>query len=84
LSAGRKSDSAEIEILEALMTRKNHLEHARVTAICVNLALDCVEADIRQELGRISGEGSTALKRVLVKLKERRVTGNELEATGTC
>jgi hypothetical protein len=66
------------------MIRKNHAEHARVTAICVNLALDGVEADIRQELGQTTGEATSALQRVLAKLKERRVTGNELKATGAC
>ncbi len=66
------------------MARKNHSEHARVTAICVNLALDAVEADIRKELSQTRGETATALQRVLSRLRERRVSGNELEATGTC
>ena len=66
------------------MARKNHSEHARVTAICVNLALDGVEADIRRELTQTKGEAATALQRVLSRLRERRVTGNELNAIGKC
>jgi hypothetical protein len=66
------------------MARKNHSEHAKVTAICVNLALDGVEADIREELDHITGESAAALERVLAKLRERRVTGQELRATGSC
>ena len=66
------------------MARKNHSEHARVTAICVNLALDGVEADIRQELSLTTGETATALARVLARIRQRRITGNELEATGKC
>jgi hypothetical protein len=66
------------------MIRKNHAEHARVTAICVNLALDGVEADIRQELSRTSGEAASVLQRVLAKLKERRVARDELRSGGNC
>lgn len=66
------------------MARKNHSEHARVTAICVNLALDGVEADIRQELSKTTGQSATALQRVLTKLKARRVNGDELNAQGKC
>ena len=66
------------------MIRKNHAEHARVTAICVNLALDGVEADIRQELSETTGQAATALQRVLAKLKARRVNGDELNAAGKC
>jgi hypothetical protein len=64
--------------------RKNHAEHARVTAICVNLALDGVEEDIRQELSRTTGEAASALHRVLAKLKERRVDGDEMKSAGNC
>jgi hypothetical protein len=70
-------------VLEAPI-RKNHSEHARVTAICVNLALDGVEADIRQELSLTTGETATTLARVLARIRQRRITGNELEATGKC
>ncbi len=66
------------------MTRKNHSEHARVTAICVNLALDAVEADILQELGQINREAEPALLRVLAKLKARRVSSDELKAMAIC
>jgi hypothetical protein len=38
------------------MARRNYVEHARVTAICVNLALDGVEADIQEELEWVTDE----------------------------
>lgn len=66
------------------MARKDHAEHARVTAICVDLALDGVEADIRNELERTTGEGASALRRVLDALRHRRVKRNELQARGSC
>lgn len=66
------------------MARKNHAEHARVTAICVNLALDGVEADIRQELDRILGEQPPALLRVLEKLKDRRLRSDVFTSAGRC
>ena len=66
------------------MAQKNHLEHARVTAICVNLALDAVEADLSEELRRARGDAAAALERVLARLKDRRVSGLDLEAAGTC
>lgn len=68
----------------AAMARKDHAAHARVTAICVNLALDGVEADIRLELDQISDEAAAALERVLVRLRERRVAGEDLKALGHC
>lgn len=66
------------------MARKNHAEHARVTAICVNLALDGVEADIRQELDSMLGEQTPALLRVLEKLKDRRLRSDVFTSTGRC
>ena len=55
------------------MARKNYAEHARVTAICVNLALDGVEADIQEELEWVTDEAAAALRRVLARMKERRI-----------
>lgn len=66
------------------MARKNHAEHARVTAISVNLALDGVEADIRQELDSMSGEQTPALLRVLEKLKDRRLRSDFFASIGQC
>lgn len=66
------------------MAQKNHAEHARVTAICVNLALDGVEADIRQELDGVSGEQVRALQRVLEKLKDRRIKSDSIKCAGRC
>lgn len=66
------------------MARKNHAEHARVTAICVNLALDGVEADIRQELGSMLGEQTPALLRILEKLRDRRLRLDVFTNAGRC
>jgi hypothetical protein len=46
--------------------------HSKETAICVELALDAVEGDIRAELEANNGTPTDALKRVLEKLRERR------------
>jgi hypothetical protein len=59
------------------MARRNYGEHARVTAICVNLALDGVEADIRDELERATEDAALALRRVLERMKQRRVADYE-------
>ena len=56
------------------MAGKPVAEYARVTAICVNLALDSAEDAIRDELDRATGEATEALRRVLEKLKKKRVT----------
>lgn len=66
------------------MARKRHAEHARVTAICVNLALDGVEADIRTELGHAEGVEVEALQRVLDKLKHRRLKNDVIQHSGQC
>ena len=42
-----------------------------MTAICVELALCGVEADIERELKTSSGQTTEALRRLLVLLKER-------------
>jgi hypothetical protein len=59
------------------MARRNYAEHARVTAICVNLALDGVEADIQEELDWVTDEAAAALRRVLAKMKERRIAEDQ-------
>ena len=66
------------------MAGRNYEEHARVTSICVNLALDGVEADLREALDRASDEAASALREVLEKVRQRRVLANELKPTGTC
>jgi hypothetical protein len=58
---------------EAPMASRNYAEHARVTAICVNLALDGVEADIQEELEWVTNEAAAALRRILARMKERRI-----------
>jgi hypothetical protein len=46
--------------------------HSKETAICVELALNTVEADIRAELEKCGGPAADALNRVLEKMRERR------------
>lgn len=66
------------------MARKNHADHARVTAICVNLALDCVEEEIRQELASANEATAAVLQRVLARVRHRRIAGDEIKAAGQC
>jgi hypothetical protein len=70
--------------LEALVARKNHSDHARVTAICVNLALDAVEDEIRREIEMSDATAVAALERILAKVKRRRITGDEIGVAGSC
>lgn len=48
-----------------------HVEHAKATAICVELALGGVHADIQKELESSTGPVAEALRRVLERVKER-------------
>lgn len=66
------------------MPRKDHAEHARVTAICVNLALDSVEQDLRDEISKTQGETALALRRLLERIRTRRINSDELQAVGSC
>lgn len=52
---------------------RNYSDHARITAICVNLALDEVEADLRDALEKASDETAEVLRYVLDLTKRRRV-----------
>lgn len=52
---------------------KNYAEHARVTAICVNLALDAVEADIRSAMDTAEPQAAELLDKVLSQLNRHRV-----------
>ncbi len=67
------------------MSQARHAEFARVTAVCVNLAIDGIEGDIRKELEQnaTSGEGAEALKRILDQLKKRRIVVDNFETVGT-
>jgi hypothetical protein len=55
-------------------TNSQHEQFAQATAICVNMAIDCVEGDIRKELATATGDSAALLQRLLVKLKTRRIT----------
>jgi len=69
---------------EATVARKNHADHARVTAICVNLALDRVEEEIRHEIAAADDATAAVLERVLAKVRQRRIAGDEITAAGHC
>lgn len=66
-----------------------HAPYARETAICVDLAYDAMEADIRAEIERSGGEAMSVLTRLLNRLRERRsvllefteLTGQSLDRT---
>lgn len=49
-----------------------HVPYARETAICVDLAYDTIEEDIRAELELTSADASKVLIRLLDKLRDRR------------
>jgi hypothetical protein len=55
-----------------LADNSRYQPYSKETAICVDLALDSVEADIRHELTTAVGIEADALRRVLKKMQERR------------
>jgi hypothetical protein len=57
-----------------MANERSYAEHVKAAAICVDLALDGVERDIRTELDTSNDQVSEALRRLLAKLKERRST----------
>jgi hypothetical protein len=59
-----------------------YVEHAKATAICVELALGGVQADIQKELDASAGEAAEALLRVLERLKERQKYVADLASGG--
>jgi hypothetical protein len=54
------------------------MEHAKATAMCVELALGGVEADIEKELGASTGVVADTLRRVLDRVRERRQCVSDL------
>lgn len=48
-----------------------HIEHAKATAICVELALGGVRSDLQKEIEAATGQAAEALKRVLERVKQR-------------
>lgn len=52
-------------------------EFAKATAVCVELALNSVEGDIRRELEVSTGAAAEALRRLLLKVNERQKTIEE-------
>jgi len=55
-----------------------YAEHVNATAVCVELALSGVEADLEKELEASTGRAAEALRRVLDRLRQRRETVAEL------
>jgi hypothetical protein len=48
--------------------------HAKETAICVEMAFNTMEEDIKNELATATAPTADALRRVLEKMRERRKT----------
>ena len=56
------------------MDLRKQAEYAKATAMCVELALNGIEGDIRKELDASTGEAADALRRLLAKVNERQKT----------
>lgn len=59
------------------------MPYARETAMCVDLALDAVEADVLAELDRLDASDRASLTRVLSKLRDRRKILDEFTRIST-
>jgi hypothetical protein len=55
-----------------------YIEHAKATAVCVELALGGVAEDIQRELADSSGQLAEALHRLLERVKARQERFSEL------
>ena len=55
------------------MSISDHTDYTRAAAICVNFALDSVEADILREIDSGSDAPSETLLRLLARLRKRRI-----------
>lgn len=53
------------------MDLQKQAEYAKAAALCVELALNSVECDIRTELERSSGPTTEVLNRLLARVHER-------------
>jgi hypothetical protein len=51
-----------------------HLPYARETALCVDVAYEGLEADLRAEIATAESETAVVLNRLLERLAERRET----------
>ena len=78
--SSRKSDSRYlIEAAPGMaMNDIRYAEHVNATAVCVELALSGVEADLEKELEASTGRAAEALRRVLDRLRQRQETVAEL------
>lgn len=65
------------------MATRKFADHARVTAICVNFALDQVEADLREALELAPTETAVVLRRMLERMRQRRIFPDGISATGS-
>jgi hypothetical protein len=62
------------------MREKLSSEYARATAACVNMAVDCIAAELERELITAAGDTARALRRVLRIVNQQRIGGvNENE-----
>lgn len=55
-------------------------EFSRATAICVNLALDSVESEVRAELAVCSASEMAILERIILSIRSRRISPALLES----
>lgn len=65
------------------MAARTISDHAQITAVCVNFALESVAADIREELSRATADSAEVLRRVLSRVEQRKLCGAGLEAPTT-
>ncbi len=64
------------------MAIRNFADHARVTAICVNFALDEVEADLREALEIAPTETALVLRSVLERVRKKRIFPDAIAVSG--
>ena len=65
------------------MSHSIHDDYERAAAICVNLALDAVEGDIRKELLAAEVDSAEMLNRVLQSIRKRRIDADRLRPVGS-
>jgi hypothetical protein len=65
------------------MVDQPHSEYMKAAAICVNLAVDSIEGEIRKELNTAAGESAAMLRRLLERVRLRRIDVAALRPAGS-
>jgi hypothetical protein len=65
------------------MVDQPHSEYTKAAAICVNLAVDSIEGEIRKELNTAAGESAEMLRRLLERVRLRRIDVVALRPAGS-